>query len=432
MGVKISMEKKLVLFGAGNNCRGVIKFLGKENISAIIDNDIMKWGTKLDNIEIISLSQFLSNMRENPVLITTIPYMDQKKIGEQLESVGVKEVYYAPPIQFGFFNDVNQIIEVFKMDKKIPIFYGNNPITDKIIKELKSRKLKYNILEVDEERYPILNNLEEKENIIKREKLSSDSLILITDDKKHDLGTLEVEAINIMDIYREKFLPKYNELKKFKNIHNGERCFIIGNGPSLSVQDLEQLKNNNEVTFGVNRIYKIFDKTEWRPNYYAIVDSVMQKKDFEEIEKYDLFTVFLGSNYTVDVKKLNEKYFCFSRMPNNLNDKNFSENIEEYVYGGGTVVYDVMQIAAYMGFKEIILLGVDMTDVKPNEKRPHFYEEDDEKDNKIGKGTISYALEAFLIAEKYTRNHGIKIMNATRGGNVEVFSRVSFDDLFDK
>ena len=44
------MKSQIVLFGAGNNCRGVIKFLGKENIYAIIDNDTRRWGTQMQEI----------------------------------------------------------------------------------------------------------------------------------------------------------------------------------------------------------------------------------------------------------------------------------------------------------------------------------------------------------------------------------------------
>ncbi len=39
------------------------------------------------------------------------------------------------------------------------------------------------------------------------------------------------------------------------NIHHGQRCFIIGNGPSLQRTDLTKLKD--EFTFGMNRIYLV-------------------------------------------------------------------------------------------------------------------------------------------------------------------------------
>ena len=59
-------------------------------------------------------------------------------------------------------------------------------------------------------------------------------------------------------------------LKKYKNIHKGQRCFIIGTGPSLSVEDLEKLKG--EITFGSNRIFEIYSQTDWRPTYYMNQD----------------------------------------------------------------------------------------------------------------------------------------------------------------
>ncbi len=46
------------------------------------------------------------------------------------------------------------------------------------------------------------------------------------------------------------------QLAALKDIHRGERCFIIGNGPSLKQTDLSRLKD--EFTFGMNRFYLMF------------------------------------------------------------------------------------------------------------------------------------------------------------------------------
>ena len=47
-----------------------------------------------------------------------------------------------------------------------------------------------------------------------------------------------------------------NQLRTLKDSHQGQRCFIMGNGPSLAKTDLSKLKN--EFTFGMNRIYLAF------------------------------------------------------------------------------------------------------------------------------------------------------------------------------
>ncbi len=69
-----------------------------------------------------------------------------------------------------------------------------------------------------------------------------------------------------------------NKLKGYKNIHSGERCFVIGNGPSLTPEDLDKLKN--EYSFASNHIYKIFDRTNWRPTYYVSVDKAWLEKEW--------------------------------------------------------------------------------------------------------------------------------------------------------
>ena len=55
------------------------------------------------------------------------------------------------------------------------------------------------------------------------------------------------------------------ELENLKNIQEGKRCFLIGNGPSLRAEDLTCLYEHGEICFAFNRIYNIFEQTPWRP-----------------------------------------------------------------------------------------------------------------------------------------------------------------------
>ena len=70
------------------------------------------------------------------------------------------------------------------------------------------------------------------------------------------------------------------KLSQFRNIHSGKRCFLIGNGPSLRASDLDTLHRAGEITFAFNRIYNIFDQTEWRPTYYISQDEKMLADTF--------------------------------------------------------------------------------------------------------------------------------------------------------
>ncbi len=55
-----------------------------------------------------------------------------------------------------------------------------------------------------------------------------------------------------------------------RDCHRGRRGFIVGNGPSLRMEDLDRLQS--EISFGSNKIYLAFDKTAWRPTYYSVID----------------------------------------------------------------------------------------------------------------------------------------------------------------
>ncbi|MFC2055928.1 hypothetical protein ACFLV7_16775 [Chloroflexota bacterium] len=77
-------------------------------------------------------------------------------------------------------------------------------------------------------------------------------------------------------------------LAALKNRHKGQRCFVIGNGPSLSTTDLDQLRG--EVTFACNKIYLAFNETDWRPTYYAVEDPLVAQQNYEEINNLYGFT----------------------------------------------------------------------------------------------------------------------------------------------
>ncbi|MDD6071560.1 MAG: hypothetical protein PUC12_12240, partial [Clostridiales bacterium] len=91
-------------------------------------------------------------------------------------------------------------------------------------------------------------------------------------------------------------------LEKFHNIHKGERCFIVGTGPSLQLSDVDRLKD--EYTFGVNSCLTMYDKTDWRATYYGIVDShtveiMGEKLNSKEIPVFfytDYDAVYEGEN----------------------------------------------------------------------------------------------------------------------------------------
>lgn len=229
-------------------------------------------------------------------------------------------------------------------------------------------------------------------------------------------------------------------IKAFKDVHKGERCFIVGTGPSLKPEDLDTLKVNNEIVFAPNRIYEIFDKTDWRPTYYANQDFKLIEKTVNKIKEIDC-PKFLP----IDVEKFFENendinYFVLKHKDYYPKDAEFSFDLTDYIAQGFTVTYGLIQIAVYMGFKDIYLLGIDHNySISLNEKGVLVY--NDTKDYFEGAKATNQGINlprvvestvAYMTAQKVAEKSDFKVYNATRGGKLEAFPRVDFDSLFEE
>lgn len=254
-----------------------------------------------------------------------------------------------------------------------------------------------------------------------------------------------------------KTYTKRNEC--FEGKHRDlDRCFIIGNGPSLRIEDLEKLKD--EITFASNMIYALYKSTLWRPTYYCAMDSSFCKKmmsDKESMNKITsgcqaAFTSVIGEGFQFrdDPEMQNLYYLAYKRsVDRNTNSPYFSDDSSKEIYVSGTVTYALLQLAVYMGFKKIYLLGVDCTfsverhkngSITVNHCVNHMdeIEEERKKFNDQVKDRFGYSyladidlqIAGYEAAKKYADSRGIKIYNATRGGKLEVFERVDFDCLF--
>lgn len=228
-------------------------------------------------------------------------------------------------------------------------------------------------------------------------------------------------------------------LSSLKNIHLNHRCFIIGNGPSLTTNDLNYLKN--EITFAFNRIYYVFDRTEWRPTYYFSEDDKTIFKSKDEINNLRIEKKFFPVNFPRDynIHFEDSNYYIFKFGDRNIEPK-FSVDIVRGIYWGNTVAYTAIQMAVYMGIKEIFLLGIDhnfskmMNDkgeiVLDKSVKDYFTEEYNADKDDLYIPNVEVSTRAFAAAKKYADKNNLKIYNATRGGKLEIFERVDFDNLF--
>lgn len=256
-------------------------------------------------------------------------------------------------------------------------------------------------------------------------------------------------------IRREILLYRYNKssdskfVKSLKGKYEGQRCWIIGNGPSLTKEDLDVLEDKREISIASNRIYHIYPKTKWRPTFYISMDVDGLLTEIHRIRE--------GGDY---LKFINYKARKYGRNPDDhmvylyrygrfriknyvVEAKTMSSDISHYITSVGTVTANAIEIAIYMGFKEIYLLGVDNNyAVKrledgsiyrdPNIKSSYFEGMKDGK-GKEGDGisiqTVHQMNESYELCKQFALSKGVRIYNATRGGKLEIFPRVDFDKL---
>ena len=228
---------------------------------------------------------------------------------------------------------------------------------------------------------------------------------------------------------------KKRSLIEFKNIHKGKRCFVVCTGPSLRIEDVEVLKG--EETFAVNSCFKIFDKTDWRPSYYVATDPIFIKDMGNELQRYqdEMRVVFTSNvanwnNPDANIVNVFPKYQNLPergliRYIEDRRKENFmSKDITQGVISGHTVVFSVLQIAEYMGFKEIYLLGTDCNykgKLQYSELTPHMHINNP--------NAADLMIVDYLYAKRHFDKSETKVYNATRGGMLEVFERVNFDKV---
>ncbi len=413
--------KKYYLYGAGINCVAVIKFLGAQRVIAIIDSDETKHGKKVEGINIISLKDYKDQNNGETIVITG--FYNSSEIAAYLKEQGIEDYYVSPYMQMGFYEDVKDMIDKLELTQYAEIVCcTENPITELIEEELKNIRNGSIVKYIDRDR---LRNV------------GVNTPIIVTNQEDNsfwqDLDHAEV-LYNVLDInliYEKKYGFRNKDILRFKDIHKGERCFVIGNGPSLRYEDLELLYSSHEICFGANRIYLSYEHTRWRPDYYVAVDYTIVQNDRKKI--LEMSGIRFIRHFYKMVEKWNQpEIYEFRGLVNQPGDPRISEDMYEGIYTGNTVVYDAIQIALYMGFQEIYLLGVDMTaGIRYQDEGAHFYKSPDTNEN-LGKGNTPEAKKCLGYAAEVIEKTGKKLRNATRGGELDEVIRVDFDSLFQK
>lgn len=230
-------------------------------------------------------------------------------------------------------------------------------------------------------------------------------------------------------------------LAGIKGIHAGRRGFVIGNGPSLRMEDLDRLKG--EICIASNKIHMAFPSTEWRPSYYTVVDDLTWKELEPRIHTFASH-VFIPSYLPQRLgSEVDIRTFRSLPNPSDLEEWTvlpFSADAGVGIHGGYTVTYVNLQLAVHLGLTDIYLIGCDhfyqgalgiegKGGVDPGDVQNHFVPGYSKPGEKMNPALISRMTVSYRCARTYADQHGIRIYNATRGGHLEVFPRVDLDQV---
>lgn len=264
---------------------------------------------------------------------------------------------------------------------------------------------------------------------------------------------VRVFAFPFEQVRRRARLAKYQRsedtryIRSLKGTHAGERCFIIGNGPSLIPKDLDVLHKHGVFSFAANRIYGIYPRTIWRPSIYMALDTFFIADGIGDIKAAGSYPKIINYNSRKFGRRPEDNihYLCvhesFKVNPFQISVNSLSEDPSIYSVKTGTVTATSIEMAVYMGFSDIYLLGVDnnfankrradgTVYIDSRVKASHFPGGEPGKSLGPSIQSVEYMERTYEVAKRFSDEHGVSVRNATRGGKLEIFERVGFDDIF--
>lgn len=224
-----------------------------------------------------------------------------------------------------------------------------------------------------------------------------------------------------------------------KNLN--KRVFVVGNGPSLRIQDLDRLHEHREHSFGFNKIYLTFDRSSYRPTYYVVDDNLVVENCASEIRELIGFEKFFPDHLAsrMEVHSGDACLFNYQFQDPDRYEPAFSD-YPLSIHTGYTVTFTALQIALWMGYDEVVLIGVDFAFSVPSIgkdgvivnglEQNHFDSNYRMPGERWNPPFLTQTRRAYELARKVADEKGIRILNATRGGALDVFPRVDFDSLW--
>ena len=148
------------------------------------------------------------------------------------------------------------------------------------------------------------------------------------------------------------------EISEYRDRHAGQTGLVICNGPSLNKVDFGRV---HLPTIGANRIY-----LKLTPDYYVVEDHLVAE-DFSHDIRHLQTVKFYGSHLSHYGRLADDPLGIWYETHLDTDYPTFPNwTIEPPFWTGGTVTYQMLLLAFYMGFETIYLVGLDHKYIIPD------------------------------------------------------------------
>jgi hypothetical protein len=216
------------------------------------------------------------------------------------------------------------------------------------------------------------------------------------------------------------------KLAALKDSHRGERCFIVGNGPSLKV---------GEFSIGFNRIFLAAEELGFSPSCLVSINDLVVEQSVEELKGASLPKFF---SWRARKWLPMDEHTCF--LYTTYTGPKFSRDLRGRVWEGATVTNVGLQLAYHMGFSQVYLIGVDHSFADKGKPNKTVESKGDDPNHfsaaYFGKGfrwqlpDLEVSEQGYRMARQAFEADGREVCDATIGGKLQVFKKVDFSSLF--
>ena len=224
------------------------------------------------------------------------------------------------------------------------------------------------------------------------------------------------------------------KLTWLKDRHKGESCVIVCNGPSLNQMDLSFLKYHTVI--GLNKIFLGFRKFRFYPRYWVGVNKKIIEQSHSEIQSLNCVKFLSEHNSRGLIPEDALTYWVNTQSPY----ARFCKDITQGVHEGWTVTYAALQIAYYLGFKKVVIIGMDhsfkykgnpneantMHKGDPNHFMTNYFDAGQQWDNP----DLENSEASYQLAREIFELDGREIIDATVNGQCHIFKKQGYTTLF--